>query len=486
MEIGQLFVKLKLVSDKVNENTTKKFVGNLKGMKEKAMDLAKQAKVLLQSKFSHFFKESEFASVGLLGKMADIIGKANMMRLAIMGAVAGMIKLTSSAAEASEHLFKFSINTGMDTQALQRWQAQAGQAGVQAEEVADSFKNLQRKSMEVQMGQGDAGAFQMSGVNWFADAQTQMKQIQAMLKNRPAAMGTKLASDMGLSEEMISFLRMKDSLESADENLILSEKEIAELKDFSLKFKGTWYSFQQTLVKIGAMILPITKPFIAFAMRLMKMTTQFTAWMNEIPARKNGIITAVAAIGTALAVAFFPATATVLGIGAVIAGILLIMEDIATFLRGGDSLTGDLINGAGGAVKSAFGGVIDWVRENWKMLLDWMWTEVKNFGELIWSLIKGIAGLGFKIGELASDGIKGVAASAWEGLKGLASDAWKGLSGPMPSAPSMALGASGGMVQNVQIQVDGSKDPKAVGEEVSRRLRQETSQAVYQMPRQEH
>jgi hypothetical protein len=505
MNLGQLFVSLGVKVAGDTKKTQEDFLNGIRRVKASAYLISK--KIGHVSGFSDFSQGLASVAKGngtLVSMFARMITAANLARAAIIGVVAAMVKLTMNAAEASEHLFKFSINTGMDTTALQKWQQQAGMAGVQAEDVANSFKEMQRKAMEIQLGQADAGSFQMAGVNWTSDAETMMAQIEAMLKSRPAAMGTKLAADMGLSEDMIAFLRMRSSMPQAKEGLILSPDEIADLKDFSMEMTGSLNTLKMALVKVGAMIAPITKPLIYGFKRVMDMLADFTAWFNTLGKWKAVILGVGTAIAIALTAAFFPITATVLGVIALLAGAFLVVEDIYTFMQGGESFTGDLLTatseGIKGAITGAFSSAIDWVKENWKVLVQWMADELGNifstifdgirmFGEVLVSIIEGIANiLGMSklfngIGDATMEGA-GKLGEMWGNVKNFFS----------PTTTPMAIGAQnlagagagvGSVTQSINIQVDGTKDPKAVSEEISTRLKRETTNAVFQMPRQE-
>jgi hypothetical protein len=137
----------------LSTKTHKKFwtVGDdIKKLKIKLLDLRNA--VLEKSGFTGLardFQKASRESQGLTGFFARFVTGANLARVAIISMGAALIKLVMNAADASEHLFKFALNTGMDTTALQLWEQQAGQAGVQAEEVANSFKDLQRASSSI-------------------------------------------------------------------------------------------------------------------------------------------------------------------------------------------------------------------------------------------------------------------------------------------------------------------------------------------------
>jgi len=128
------------------------------------------------------------------------------------------------------------------------------------------------------------------------------------------------------------------------------------------------------------------------------------------------------------------------------------------------------------------------------LFVEWIIASAKFIGEgllLAFRLIYDLFTNPEKVLEDAKLTVKGVGESVMEKGADLGS-AIKGFFGfnepaMVPAvAPSPAMtGAVSTMNQNVQINVNGSGDPKAVSEEVSRRLRQETSNAVYQMPRQE-
>lgn len=514
MNVGQLFIKLGFKQDPAAPAQQAKFLKVMQTLRDKANKAVENIRVNFKKGFDAAMVNSEKSMFGFIGKLGKLIGKANIARMAILGIVAAMTKLTLNTAQAAEHLFKFSLNTGMDTTSLQRWQQQAGMAGVRAEEVAESFKMLQQKSVEAQLG-GDTGAFRLAGVNWMADAETQMKQIQTMLANRPAALGTKLALDMGLSEEMITFLRMRDSLQPANEGLILSKTEIAELKDFSIQFEAAWNGFKLALAKLGVMIMPITKPIIKMFSRIMEMTAAFTVWINGLGKWKATILTIAASIAVAVSAFFFPITATVLGIIAIIAGIALAIEDVYTYFQGGESFTGDFLSGKlTAAIKKGFAAAVKWVEENWTYLCGWMAEELVNIFNgigkaILWIgdyLIKiidsllavfklpGISDLGKKL-----DPLFGAAGTAWGNMMEWFNKDDKKITSPIapptgsrampvPSAVGGAvLGQSGNAAvnQTVNIKVDGAKNPMAVADEINARIKKETGNAVYQMPRQE-
>lgn len=490
MNLGELFVKLKIAADPKNAEQMGRFKQGLVSLKDQANDFRKQADEIIKSKFSHFFKESEFASLGFLGKLTDIVGKANMVRLAILGVVAAMVKLTQNAADASEHLFKFSLNTGLSTTNLQRWQHQAEQVGVSADEVAGSFAALQQKAMDIQLGQGDARAFQLSGVSWFADAETQLGQIEKMLATRPAAMGTKLAMDMGLSEDMITFLRLRSQLKPADKGLILSPDEIKELKDFSIEFKATLAAFQNAMRKIGALILPITRPLINLANRLMKVGVELSKWVAESK-KFQMVLGALGVAAAILAIKLFPVTAVVLAISAAIGAVLLIIDDVATFIRGGDSVTGLLWEG----LKSGFKTVISEIKKDWTVLIDWF---VQGIGKLIDIIVSPILKVLELVGVLQNvdyTGAEKALSSGWQSVKQIDGSTFTGLWDKLgdffsPIAPAISGGpmlpaGASSVNQNVQINVNGAKEPAAVANEINKALKKQTSDAVYQMPRQE-
>jgi hypothetical protein len=487
MNLGQLFVTMGFKLDKGISASQSKFIAGLKQVQEKAIAL--KNKISTASGFSDFskgFKQAAQESTGFVGFLGRMVTAANLARAAILGAVAAMVKLTMNAAEASEHLFKFAINTGMDTTALQKWQQQAGMAGVQADDVANSFKEMQRKAMEIQLGQASPGAFQMAGVDWTGSPEKMMNQIQKMLKSRPAGMGTKLASDMGLSEEMISFLRLRDGMEPAQEGLILSPEEIADLKDFNMQFTGAMNAMKQALIKFGAMIAPITKPLINLFSRVMMAVADFIKFLNSLGAMKMKIIGIGAAIAGALMAAFFPVTATVMAVAALIALVFLAVDDVASFIRGDDSITGRIIKNWRQGLSDMFG----WVKDNWKIIVDWISTGFVDGVKVIWSFFSDMFSWIRDNWKVLLSYIGSEVTNAWDGVKSLFGFGGDGEAKPATTAPSFGVPATagagaGGVQQNINIQVDGSKDPKVVGNEIATRLKRETTNAFYQMPRTE-
>jgi|GEM_PF-1870166 len=147
---------------------------------------------------------------------------------AITGAVAGMAALSKWATQTAENLFKFKLATGLSTQELQAWQLAAGKAGVDGSEVANSLKNIQTAQAQIALGQGNIAPWALLGINPNQDPNKALWDIHERIKESAGmapGMARLLTSQLGISEEMFQFLR-RDNIELTDLNrkLSLSDK----------------------------------------------------------------------------------------------------------------------------------------------------------------------------------------------------------------------------------------------------------------------
>jgi hypothetical protein len=312
-----------------------------------------------------------------------------------------------------------------------------------------------------------------------------MRQAQIMLKNRPAAIGTKLAMDMGLSEEMVTFLRLRDTLKPPDKNLILSKNEIAELKDFNIDFTSSILTMKMAMIKLGVVIASVMKPVFMMFNRIMLATSDFTKWLAGMGKWKGVILGIAASIAIAVTAFFFPVIGTVAMIGILIAGVLLAIDDVATFMRGGDSLTGRVIKGW----RQGLSDFWDWIKTEWPALMDWMGKYAVDLGKWFYNLFADIFNWisdnwKYVIGYLGEE-----LGNFWDWAKDKLGMGDKGTNPAIePIKPTFAIpvGAGGGansVNQNVTINVNGARDATSVGKEVSNHLQKQTNHALMQFPR---
>ncbi len=272
---------------------------------------------------------------------AKTIGNLPLDIAAGITALAGIeLELTKVAAEAMNAAVgfqMFSSQTGLSWQELQRWQIVAQQANVSAEAVASSVTALERQMAEIRLGRGNISPFQILGIGVNQNAFAVLDQLRERIKGLSPAMATNLVSQMGINPDMMHVLQM------SNEEFARLSKTVAGMSGDQ---EGSFLRAKQTLVQFG-----LQAKYLGFDVVDHLVAVIEALWRGLM--KIQGIVPALIVLVGGLAIAFAPVTAAVVGL-------LLILDDLGTYFRGGDSVFGAAINGIkmlGEAIKSNLGGL---------------------------------------------------------------------------------------------------------------------------------
>lgn len=241
---------------------------------------------------------------------------------ALGGIEYGLMRLTSQAIQTAIGLHSFTAETGLNAQQLQKWQGVAEQVNVSMESVQSSVQSLERNLQEIRLGRGNISPFQMLGLGVNQNAFQTLEQLRDKIKGVNPAMATNFISQMGLSPDMIKILQ-------------LSNKEFEKL---SKNYHGltqqqteTFLGAKQALTQFNLQLKDTAFEHIEVFLRaLEKLWSTFAKFKTELPV----ILGALALVGAAFAPITF-------AIGA----LLLVLDDLAEYFTGGDSITGRAIEG---------------------------------------------------------------------------------------------------------------------------------------------
>lgn len=233
-----------------------------------------------------------------------------------------LMKLTEQAIETAVGFQLFTNETGLSWKELQKWQIVAQQANVSAESMTSSVEALEHQMAEIRLGRGNIAPFQMLGIGVNQSAFQALDQIRQRIQGLDKATATNLITQMGLTPEMMNVLtltnqkfgelsRTVSGLTGEQEGSLLRAKE--QLTQFGLVAKYIGFDVVTHLIDDFELLLDGIK--------------RLQLW---IP----GLIVAA----SALTIAFAPWTAGIIAF-------MLILDDLATYFRGGDSVIGLAIEG---------------------------------------------------------------------------------------------------------------------------------------------
>jgi cell division protein ZapA (FtsZ GTPase activity inhibitor) len=322
LNIGEIFLRLGVKGE--NLEKLGKFKTDAHGAAGAAGSLASAA-----GKIDQKLKEAG-------DRIREFLGPLTTIRLQMLATVGAMTLLTEKASKVAFELSKFTNLTGLSAQKLQEWQQAAAASNVSAEEMQTSIEGLRQASVDISLGKGNLAPWAMLGIDPRQDPFVILDQLQTKLKAFPAAMGTKLAGDLGLGGNMINFLKEAKNLQAVDKSLLLSDKEIARLKEFNILFNRIWDNAKRTMQQFGIIAQPIAE-FVLKAFdrmsRAMMDGVRVVQWLGD---RFKSLGPILGAIAVAVAAYFFPVTAALIATA-------LVLEDIASYARGDDSIIGRLI-----------------------------------------------------------------------------------------------------------------------------------------------
>lgn len=285
---------------------------------------------------------------------------------AFTGAVYGLNKFVDGSLQGVVALQNLSNQTGLAIEGLQKWQ-QAGQLSnlaISAEQIAGSIGNVQKNLAQIRMGQGNLAPFQLLGIDVMGqDAFGVLDQLRNSIQGLDSATATNLITQIGLTPDFINLLRLsRKEFEALSENTFLNKKQREEIDKVGTSIKALQLRMgalkDQAVAKIAPLLNDLVQDFFkwlsdngdkivntmsdfakGFAMFTQAIGNAFsvlTGFLSNITGMESGTKALAIAFG-ALTLAMRP---MLLGFTA----LLLVLDDIAVFQRGGESLIGSFFD----------------------------------------------------------------------------------------------------------------------------------------------
>ncbi len=248
-----------------------------------------------------------------------------------------LLKVTQDAMAAAVSFQLFGNQTGLSWQELQKWQIVAQQANVSADAVSSSVTAISRGLAEIRLGRGNIAPYQILGIGTNQNAFQILDQLRQRLKGLEPSMATNLIAQMGLDPSMINVLKL------SNEEFGRLSKTVAGMSGDQ---EGSFLRAKQHLVQFGLVAKYLgydVVDHLLFGLELLWKT------MMKI----QGIVPALIVLVAGLGIAFAPVTAAVVGL-------LLVLDDLAVYFQGGNSVLGAAIEGMkklGEAIKNDLGGL---------------------------------------------------------------------------------------------------------------------------------
>lgn len=267
----------------------------------------------------------------------DAVAASVIGGLAIMGEK--FAALADRAFDTAAGFEAFTSQTGLSAQELQNWQIIAEQANVSADAVKSSVMGLQNQLAEIRLGRGNIAPFQMLGIDTHQSAFGILTQLRDKLRGMDRPTATNIMSQMGLDPSMIQLLTLSNKQFSEFGKTVGGMTGTQE-KAF-LRGKLAMVQFSQTARQAGYELVSSFGPAfvrgIEASASVLYLLGQALSGVNEVLTQAPNLVKLLGVAFTALVAVMAPITATFVAV-------LLVLEDIANYMKGGKSLTGDVMD----------------------------------------------------------------------------------------------------------------------------------------------
>lgn len=336
MKIADLFVQLGVKTDTKEltafNQVLKETVGNLDKLKKEIGDgLTKKVKEDGNEKKQGIF--GFLKNLPKLIKSSPIIASLVYIAKAISQVTLRLAKLVLNLTQVSYETLKLARNFGVSTSAMQRFGYEAVASGVKLNDFQSAVARLKQNSADILLGRGDISPYALLGINPHEDPEKVLMHLQQRLKELPESIGTAFASDLGLSPDMINFVRKADFSKIANRPQ-LSRSELKALDDLRGKLLETMNLFSL----VGQKILVVFTPL--FNTILKPLTNMLTRWSKSLQEIHDTIMTVFVAIGGIMSI-INPVFAVVTAIGLVLddlvinkgKGLIRLFQELARFVK---------------------------------------------------------------------------------------------------------------------------------------------------------
>ena len=254
---------------KAFNNELKATLGLIKRIKNTKFNLQKAteeaSKSLSETESTESSSNNEGRKSGRVGlllflknlKSAPIIASLIYIGRAVMDVTKKVASLVISLSQVSYETLKLSRNLGVSTDSLQRFGNLAVAQGVKLSDFQSAISSLRKMSADIMLGRGDISPFAILGINPHQDPEKILIQLQQRLKQLPEAVGTAFASDLGLSPDMINFVRRTDFSRLARQPK-LSASELKTLEDM----RSSALELLNLLTVLGQKALALFSPVV--------------------------------------------------------------------------------------------------------------------------------------------------------------------------------------------------------------------------------
>ena len=431
--------------------------------------------------------QAEFDEVENSMKKATM--SAGKFALAVDIANLALFALLESATKMAVGFKNFALQTALSTEELQRWQHIAAVNNVAAEELTSTVKGLQDTRAAFALGEPQAvGAWSLLGIDPTQDPFQILTQLRTRLREfADVGIARNLAQKVGISDNVFQMLVASNAeFEKWNRQFELTRSQTDTLRRLDNAWRDLRFEIAAVKAQFASALAPVLEKATTFLAWMAKGLAVLTGWLTSASTMAKMARTALAVLAVTLVAVGVAATAVAGVLAAIAAGFAVLSP--AVLVTGAALLPIIGYASAIAAVLIGLGLVIDDIISSLsgnkavtRQLGEWL-TEFKA----IYKVIEGIWYIWDKITQARAAGQRAFEGLFEEGINRINRNTTLlgGSTETVATGPARR-GSTGGastVVNDIDVHIDGARDPQLTGSAVVRSLRQEINDARYQAP----
>ena len=285
-----------------------------------------------------------FAVISLKGgketvaTMKGLLDTTIATKVALLGAVTALYKMSDVARQAAMDLDIYQNNTGLSGEQLQELSYKAAQAGVSMKELGGTIQRLQQMSTDVLMGKGMPEPFMWLQLDPKQSPIAQLDKIGVKLRElsqTEPALAKNIANQLGLSDNVYYSL-LNNANDEMNKQFLLTMKEQKALVALNKEWNKVWFYIKQITIKLQGIGAALQTRFVKILLNAIQGLGEILTRVYDFIDANEDLKNVLMVVGGVL-ITYFAPWLTLL------AGIALVLEDIFVYFQGGDSVTGQIV-----------------------------------------------------------------------------------------------------------------------------------------------
>jgi hypothetical protein len=302
----------------------------------------------------------------------------------------GLTQLVSSAISSATELNNLSIQTDISITSLQNLKYLAGQNFISFNTLKGALLGVQQAVANIRLGQGNIRPWSILGINPLQEPTKILSQLRQKTQGLPTGIAMNLMSQMGISPEMIVYLRTANGyFDQLTKKFMLTNRETGNLLYLSRAFKDLGFSIKGASERLLAMNFEAIVKFISAIKNSVTALFMFSKYMTEL-SQKFKLIQILFATGFTAGLISMMVNPFTRWLGILIA-IVSVLDDLFVYFTGsGKSAIGFVLEKLSN-LKNPFQNWLNWLKpistifETIETVLDRLTINKKGGASASWS-----------------------------------------------------------------------------------------------------